>query len=245
MTHRTLQAVGGLLLLSIPDAAAAAGRTVTVDNVEHHNRTVLLDVGDTLVVRLPRNAGTGYHWKVDRNDDALLKPLGDETRSDGPARPGGPQTQEFRFEAVAAGGEELELTLLPPGEPPGEIGDWARYVVVIRDHERPHTITITERANRDRLELKPGDRIVIRLPAQAGTANRWTLLQPPPECLTPDGEPGATTKAARPGGPVAQQFRYTAAAPGIARLRFAYQSVTGDDDARPKRFEVTLVIPKP
>lgn len=244
MTPRTLQAMGSALLLLIPGATVAAGRTVTVDNVEHHNRTVLLDVGDRLIVRLPRHAGTGYHWKVDRNDDALLKPLGDETRSDGPARPGGPQMQEFRFEAVAAGGEELELTLLPPGEPPGEIGDWARYVVVIRDHDQPHTITITERANRDRLELKPGDRIVIRLPAQAGTAYRWALLQPPPDCLRPDGEPGATTKASRPGGPVVQQFCYQAATPGIARLRFSYESATGGGDAPPKRFEVTLVIPK-
>lgn len=223
--------------------ALADGKTVTVDNIEHHNRTVLLNVGDTLLVKLPRNAGTGYHWQVDRNDDKLLKPAGDATKTEGETRPGVPQVQEFRFEAVAPGGEELELTLLPPGKPHGEIGDWARYVVVIRDHDQPHTVTISERANRDRLELKRGDRLAIRLPAQAGTAYRWKLLQDAPACLKADGELGEQTKAPRPGGPVEQLFRFTAASAGAARLRFAYESVAGDDTTPPKRFEVTVVVP--
>jgi predicted secreted protein len=107
-------------------------------------------------------------------------------------------------------------------------------------------MTITERANRDRLTLHRGDELVIRLPAQAGTAYRWKLLQPAGECLQSQGEPGEQTKAQRPGGPVWQVFRYKAAESGTARLRFAYDSVADErGDSPSKRFEVTLVIPEP
>jgi predicted secreted protein len=45
------------------------------DNFEQ----ITLNVGDTLVVRLSMNAGTGFSWSLGMNDDSVLRPLGPTT----------------------------------------------------------------------------------------------------------------------------------------------------------------------
>jgi inhibitor of cysteine peptidase len=78
---------------------------------------VKLAKGDTLEIKLGMRSGTGFTWVVGKGDDAKLKPLGKPT-TEKPEKPlpGGPVTQVFLFEAVAAGKVRLEMWYKRPFE---------------------------------------------------------------------------------------------------------------------------------
>lgn len=68
-----------------------------------------LTVGDKLVVRLEVRLGTGYSYQVAVPARAVLKSLGKPKTLRGDGKPGSKEYQEFRFQAVKAGIDKLEL----------------------------------------------------------------------------------------------------------------------------------------
>lgn len=107
------------------------GSTLIVSQ-RQSGETVLLRRGETLLVVLSANAGTGYIWDLERLDRRLIEPLGAEVRpspgrpqADGTAMPmpGAPQQISFRFRALRAGTSELSLKLWRRWEGEGSIAE--------------------------------------------------------------------------------------------------------------------------
>lgn len=118
-TGQPLQAPGGW----------SQGSTLIVTQ-RQSGETVLLRPGETLLVVLSANAGTGYVWDLERFDPRRITPLGAEVRpapgrpqADGSAMPmpGAPQQITFRFRALRPGSSELSLKLWRRWEGEGSI----------------------------------------------------------------------------------------------------------------------------
>jgi predicted secreted protein len=93
------------------------GKAAVVVTEKDDGKKVKLAKGDTLEVRLEMQGGTGFSWKVAKNDDKVLMPKGKpETERPDKSKPGGKLTQIFRFTAEAAGTSEVEVHYARPFE---------------------------------------------------------------------------------------------------------------------------------
>jgi inhibitor of cysteine peptidase len=92
-----IPAVAGLLLCSAGTASYADARKVgkaMITLAETDNdRTVNVHLGDTVRIRLPENATTGYRWAVDRYDEGVIAAL--------------PPQPSYPSNAVGSGGEVM------------------------------------------------------------------------------------------------------------------------------------------
>ena len=99
----------------VEDQAMAGGtKTVTVTEKDS-GRTVKLARGDTLVVRLEGNVGTGYSWGLTKNNASVL-PLQSQTTERLDQKQGGKFVAIFRFTSKAAGRSDLECGYARPFE---------------------------------------------------------------------------------------------------------------------------------
>ncbi|MGZ4385370.1 MAG: protease inhibitor I42 family protein [Gaiellaceae bacterium] len=102
-----------VVVLGLGAGAALAGRTVTVGS-SSNGKSLELERGDTLVVRLAGNVSTGYRWDLVSLPPSLRK-IGSsyEQRKAGPPMPGQGGIFVFRF-AVRAGEGTLRLAYHRP-----------------------------------------------------------------------------------------------------------------------------------
>jgi inhibitor of cysteine peptidase len=104
------------LTLSIVGAGAVRAQPRTVAITESQNGTTTTIAKDqSLEIRLPALAGTGYSWALAANPTAPLK----LTRSDTLAasdRPGGPQTQLFVLQPTNTGAADVVINYSRPWE---------------------------------------------------------------------------------------------------------------------------------
>jgi predicted secreted protein len=110
--------VGGASPADAPQDKGKDGKGKTVTLTEKDNDTkVKLVKGDTLVLKLPMQGGTGFTWVAGKADDEKLKAAGKPT-AEKPAepRPGATVLQVFRFEAAAPGSARLEMWYKRPFE---------------------------------------------------------------------------------------------------------------------------------
>ena len=113
----------GLLLAGLPLGTCVEGvtanqvaKTVTVTEKENDGK-IKVGKGDTLVLKLPQQGGTGFTWVLAKNDKDKLKQVGkEETEKPAKPLPGGKVTRVFRFNATVAGTSELELHYKRPFE---------------------------------------------------------------------------------------------------------------------------------
>ncbi|MEW6211958.1 MAG: protease inhibitor I42 family protein [Acidobacteriota bacterium] len=90
--------------------------TLTVTDKDN-GKKISLAKGNTLIVRLEARPGTGYGWRVAKNDAEKLKPEGEPTEeSPGKEVIDGTEYQIFRFKAVSRGTVFLELHYVRPWE---------------------------------------------------------------------------------------------------------------------------------
>ena len=107
--------------VAVRDSAPAqrrsrAAATVVLTETDS-GREVEVRRGDVLVVRLNAQLGTGYGWRVARNNARRLRPLGESLESSGGGdKVGGAETQVFRFKAVRRGAATLTLHYKRPWE---------------------------------------------------------------------------------------------------------------------------------
>lgn len=84
------------------------------------------------------------------------------------------------------------------------------------------TITVTrEQAGRE-IALKVGDILRIELPSRGGTGYSWLLQATGAPCLKLISETTQPVGESRPGSPVMQVWRFTAALPGACEIKLAY-----------------------
>jgi inhibitor of cysteine peptidase len=69
-----------------------------------NDRTVDIRLGETVQVRLPENATTGYRWSIDREDEEFIEVLGSEPHYPaGAVGSGGEVTFVFRGRKIGTG----------------------------------------------------------------------------------------------------------------------------------------------
>lgn len=97
--------------------AKPAARTIVV-NEAHNRRSVRLAVGDTLIVALPTNPGTGYSWQVVSRTKSVLARVGSTTKAKAvkSARLGARKQKRFFFSAIKPGNSRLRLVYRRPFE---------------------------------------------------------------------------------------------------------------------------------
>src|SRR5207244_766812 len=81
--------------------------------------TVTLELRKELVIKLASQAGTGFTWRVSKNDEKVIEPVGKQPTVEKDAKSkvfGGPTLSVFRFRAVATGYANLELEYVRPSE---------------------------------------------------------------------------------------------------------------------------------
>jgi len=83
----------------------------TIEVTEKDNGVALeLKRGETLAIKLECVPGTGYSWHIAKNDDALMEMLGEPTYEAPKNKTiGGMEYKLFRFKALSAGTDLLEL----------------------------------------------------------------------------------------------------------------------------------------
>jgi predicted secreted protein len=96
-------------------SAAAPGGTRTV-TAHDDGSTVALRTGQALVVSLPANASTGYHWVVVSDGQPALRPRGAVVyRAGTTGLVGAPGTALAAFDAVRTGTASVVLHYVSPG----------------------------------------------------------------------------------------------------------------------------------
>jgi inhibitor of cysteine peptidase len=98
------------------DLSAARGPGVTVSD-DANGRTVHLQSGQILTVRLEANATTGYRWSVLSGTGECLGLTSDNYRESQSSAVGRGGTAVFVFTAMQAGTTELKLGYSRPFEP--------------------------------------------------------------------------------------------------------------------------------
>lgn len=216
-------------------ARPASAKTYTVGR-EQNNGQVRLNIGDTLLVRLPATSDGSYSWFVGQNNPDVLRFLGHVTDRRG----GGPGTQLLTFRAVSSGGAGLTLSYRKPSMLGAEAPERYRLLVTVgRFAGAGRTVTVDESFNGGRVEVWRGDLLAVRLPARAGF--RWALAEGSP-LVRSSGErtePGAGARRSE----VTQVlfFRVLNAGGGRSgRLTFVYQK-TATPGAAAKRFTVVVI----
>jgi inhibitor of cysteine peptidase len=66
-------------------------------------RSAEIKIGETVEVRLPETAGTGFQWSIDTADDACCKIAGESRSGPDKAAPGAASEHVWRLQAVQAG----------------------------------------------------------------------------------------------------------------------------------------------
>jgi inhibitor of cysteine peptidase len=106
--------------LTVPPAVSDPVPSEVHINEKRNGATVRMTAGQLLVLTLPSNPSTGYSWDITGMNADLLKQYGPaETaqRSSQPM-PGEPGTITYRFRAIGAGSDTLQLSYRRSFEPP-------------------------------------------------------------------------------------------------------------------------------
>jgi len=102
-----------LLLLLVASCSNIKGARHNVDLGEESNgREISLNVGDTVILRLPENPTTGYRWTLEKDGSPVCSKIGDSFVPPADSRPGSPGTHEWRFRAEKPGAAAVEMRLI-------------------------------------------------------------------------------------------------------------------------------------
>lgn len=231
----------GVAVLAI--CGAFAQRVVTI-NEGFNNQTVLLNVGDTLAVRLNSNAGTGFAWSIVQNNNTLLQATGQSMSGGQNSMIGGPTSTIFTFTAAAAGGEALALNYQKELNVGPEIGGAFRVLVVIsQSGGGGKTVTVTEADNGGQVTLNVSDTLIVRLSSNSSTGYSWTVGQNNSSLLARQGESqynkGDTGLIGAPG---TQVFTFKAVGSGGEALALLYQRPNTGGIQAAETFRMMVVI---
>src|SRR5690242_15067672 len=171
-----LAAAAALMVLSAARASAEA-RTVTVTEA-FDGGTLNLASGDTLVVKLGGNAGSGYQWVPAFNDAAALQPVGSAA---GEPAPGGGGVRVFRFKAAATrGSDSLGFAWVRPSQTNEAPGRMFRMLVAFGTGANPKHQQAREADGGSRIYFTEGDTLLVRLPATPASGFGWTVQRSSP-----------------------------------------------------------------
>lgn len=224
-------------------AASPSRAAIVTVNEFNGGGQVTLKLGDTLVVNLRSNASTGYSWTVAQNNPSLLRPMGSSYQPIIGGPPGAQGTQTFRFRAVGSGGEGLILLYQKRGMGGVQAAETFQMLVVVDRPNRNETVTVTDINNHGRVELNPGDTLVVRLSANATTGYQWTVGMIDNSILRQTSSRYIKPRNGLMGAGGAQEFRFTAVRPGSFFLGLLYQrSFESGGIPAAQRWEIQVTV---
>jgi inhibitor of cysteine peptidase len=104
-----------LMVLVVSTLMAATEPEIATE--AQNGKIMVIEKGASVVISLESNPGTGYGWRIGKNDAAVLKPIGAPVfQRSSHDMPGAPGHQLFKFEARAIGNDTIELGYLRPWE---------------------------------------------------------------------------------------------------------------------------------
>jgi predicted secreted protein len=223
-----LAAAAALVVLSAARADAQA-RTVTVSEA-FDGGTMTMTAGDTLVVKLGGNAGSGYSWVPAFNDPAALQPVGSAT---GEPAPGGGGVRVFRFKAAATrGSDSLGFAWVRPSQTNESPGRIFRVLVAFGSSVNVKHQQVRESDGGSRVYLTEGDTLLVRLPATPANGFGWVVQRSSP-VLKPVGE-SKWEPAPNGQGEGTQVLEFKVTEPGAAWLELGLRK-TSEKDAKPTK----------
>jgi predicted secreted protein len=213
-----------------------------------NNGQVTLDLGDTLVVRLTANAGTGYSWGVASNNPLVLRPLGSTLVPPASGMPGGRTEQELQFRAAGLGGQTLILVYRRPGNAGANTSGTTSFnlnvwVVPVTGLPLPTAgVTLWDNDSGRQVPVRVGDTVTVRLTANPSTGYSWNLAGGgPPPLLQLQGTPrNEQTGGNVVGAPSTQVYRFRVVSAGQGVLRLLYQRPWENGIQAARKWEVTL-----
>jgi inhibitor of cysteine peptidase len=105
----------------------------------------------------------------------------------------------------------------------------------------PPTIIVSMADSGHAVSLALGQRLRVKLPAQAGTGYSWSIVSGAKPMLHLNGS-AVTHVTDRPGGSAIQVFRFSAVAAGSGRLRIEYRRPWEHAVPPAKRFSVRIRV---
>lgn len=120
MTDYVVRAVavmicGAMFALVVSTSTSATEPMIATE--AQNGKTIVIDKGDSLVISLESNPSTGYRWQVGKNDDAILKLIGEPAFHPGAHHLiGEPGHLIFKFKAISTGSDAIELGYVRPWE---------------------------------------------------------------------------------------------------------------------------------
>jgi len=204
---------------------------------EMNNGRIRLNIGDTLLVRLPATSDHNYSWFVGQNNPDVLRFLGHVTDRRG----GASGTQLLTFRAVSSGGVGLTLSYRKPSMLGVEAPERYHLAVMVgRTAGAARTVTVDESFNDGRVEVRRGDLLAVRL-ASARPGFRWSLIEGNPlvRFAGEQTEPGTGARKSE----VTQVLLFRVLDPArvkAGRLTFVYQKPT-TPGVGARRFTVVVV----
>lgn len=114
MRHHHLLAITVLAILTA--CATDSARTIEVSSADHAGDTIALRVGDTLLLRLRSNPGTGYSWARGQAAADVVTLVDSSFAAPATTAVGAPGEQHFRFVGKTPGSATLALYYSRPWE---------------------------------------------------------------------------------------------------------------------------------
>ena len=86
-------------------------------------RTIEVNQGDLIVIRLAENLTTGYGWELEAVDSKVLELLDSDYSEDRGELMGSGGTRTFRFQAESPGNQQIQLGYRRPWEDEASDGE--------------------------------------------------------------------------------------------------------------------------
>lgn len=208
-------------------------------------KTVEALPGQKIVIRLPGNPTTGYSWFAGKTEGEAVKLVGEiayrqDAAPEGMVGVGGQFAATF--EAAKAGQAKISLEYTRPWEkdtPP--IKTFAVTVNV-----KAGALALGEADNGKRVEARVGQKITVRLAANASTGFSWSVKSPAGEGAVKScgavsyaaGDP----RSARPGAGGTAEAVFEAVKAGEVKIEMEYRRAWEKDKAPGKTWSVTVVV---
>ncbi|CAN5650078.1 hypothetical protein BH11ARM2_BH11ARM2_11970 [soil metagenome] len=205
----------GLLLLAALPAFAADVEVTGNDS----GKTVSLQRGDSLVVSLRSNQGTGFRWTVLHTDPSILAP--DSTHRSGRPMPGGPSTTTLVFDALRNGSTTLVLQYARRNNNhTSEVGRTVSFTVKVGRSE--HDLALGVRDNGGYSRVRVGETITITVPSNRTTGYDWKLKPTSNSILRAKGDHYLPSSDTRPGVGGEHVFKFVVARRGTSEVQLGY-----------------------
>lgn len=244
-------------LLLAPGARGAGTYTVAM---EDNGKTLTVEQGSALEVKLSRPSSPGFAWDVLQNDATVLALEKRETVKD-PNPFNAKSIDIFTFRATRSGTTTLKMYLHRGGET-GELpgGNFAVTVNVSSPastssatyptsptapttpaYPATPTMTLTEANNGGAFILNSGSRLDVRLDYNAGTGFTWEIAENSGGVLAPSGSSDETVGSI-PGANRVRVFSFYAKAAGTSLLKIHYLRPWEKMQPPARVFSVTITV---